>query len=89
MKILLNTDYLIKVVIDQVVNNATEWMTHERTKRWYDNLMFFTDYHFTNCKFEDRSDRLNLISDRLAKHLGDNIEIDGEEFDFIFKDYSK
>ena len=89
MKILLNTDYLIKVVIDQVVNNATEWMTHERTKRWYDNLMFFTDYHFTNFKFEDRSDRLNLISDRLTKHLGDNIEIDGEEFDFIFKDYSK
>ena len=89
MKILLNTDYLIKVVIDQVVNNATEWMTHERTKRWYDNLMFFTDYHFTNFKFEFRSERLNLISGRLAKHLGDNIEIDGEEFDFIFKDYLK
>ena len=89
MKILLNTDYIRKVVIDQVVNNATEWMTHERTKRWYDNVMFFTDYHFTNFKFEDRSDRLNLISDRLTKHLGENIEIDGEEFDFIFKDYSK
>lgn len=89
MKILLNTDYIRKVVIDQVVNNATEWMTHERTKRWYDNLMFFTDYHFTNSHFEFRSDRLNLISDRLSKHLGDNIEIDGEEFDFIFKDYSK
>lgn len=89
MKILLNTDYIRKVVIDQVVNNATEWMTHERTKRWYDNVMFFTDYHFTNFKFEDRSDRLNLISDRLTKHLGDNIEIDGEEFDFIFKDYLK
>ena len=89
MKILLNTDYLRKVVIDQVVNNATEWMAHERTKRWYNDLMFFTDYHFTNCCFEFRSDRLNLISERLGKHLGDNIEIYGEEFDFIFKDYSK
>ena len=89
MKILLNTDYIRKVVIDQVVNNATEWMTHERTKRWYDNVMFFTDYHFTNFKFEDRSDRLNLISDRLTKHLGQDIEIDGDEFDFIFKGYSK
>lgn len=89
MKILLNTEKLRKVVIDQVVNNATEWMQHERTKRWYNDLIFFTDYHFTNSHFEFRSDRLNLISDRLSKHLGDNIEIDGEEFDFIFKDYSK
>lgn len=89
MKILLNTEYIRKVIIDQVVNNATEWMAHERTKRWYDNLMFFTDYHFTNCKFEDRSDRLALISNRLDSHIGQDIEVDGDEFDFIFKGYSK
>lgn len=89
MKVVLNTEYLRKVVIDQVVNNASEWLAFEKTKKWYDNFLFFTDYHFKIFKYECRSDELNIIQKRLDKHSEENIEITGSEFDFIFKGYSK
>ena len=34
MKIILDAEYLNKVLTTQFYKNATDWYSHEKTKRW-------------------------------------------------------
>lgn len=87
MKIILDTEYLNKVLATQFHNNATEWYAHEKTKKWYDRIDEFSQYNIKQSIYSFRSEELKKFQKRLAKHTEKVVELTNEEFDFIFEGY--
>ena len=45
MKIILDAEYLNKVLATQFYKNATDWYSHEKKKRWHDYINMFSQYN--------------------------------------------
>ena len=87
MKIVLDAEYLNKVLTTQFYKNVTDWYSHEKTKRWYDCINVFSPYNTKQRKYSLRSKQLEKFQKRLTKHTEDVVELTNEEFDFIFDGY--
>ena len=87
MKIVLDAEYLNKVLTTQFYKNATDWYSHEKTKRWYDYIDMFSQYNIKQSKYSFRSEQLEKFQKRLTKHTEKVVELTSEEFDFIFEEY--
>ena len=87
MKIILDVEYLNKVLTTQFYKNATEWYSHEKTKNWYDCIDAFSPYNIKHNNYAFRSEQLKRFQKRLAKHTEKMVELTNEEFDFIFDGY--
>ena len=87
MKIVLDTEYLNKVLTTQFYKNATDWYSHEKTKRWYDSIDIFSPYNIKQSNYAFRSEQLEKFQKRLTKHTEKVVELTSEEFDFIFEGY--
>ena len=87
MKIILDAEYLNKVLTTQFYNNATDWYSHEKTARWYDYINMFSQYNTKQSEYSFRSEQLGKFQKRLAKHTEKIVELTDEEFDFIFEGY--
>lgn len=87
MKIILDVEYLNKVLTTQFYKNATDWYSHEKTKKWYDRIDAFSPYNIKQNNYAFRSEQLGKFQKRLTKHTEKVVELTGEEFDFIFEGY--
>ena len=87
MKIILDVEYLNKVLTTQFYKNATDWYSHEKTKRWYDYINMFSLYNIKQNNYAFRSEQLEKFQKRLTKHAEKVVELTNEEFDFIFEGY--
>ena len=87
MKIILDTEYLNKVLTTQFYKNATNWYSHEKTKKWYDSIDMFSQYNIKQSNYSFRSEELKKFQKRLTKHTEKIVELTNEEFDFIFEGY--
>ena len=87
MKIILDVEYLNKVLTTQFYNNATDWYSHEKTKKWYDRIDSFSLYNIKQSNYSFRSEQLKKFQKRLTKHTEKVVELTSEEFDFIFDGY--
>ena len=87
MKVILETEYLDFVLVKQFAKNATDWYAHEKTKKWYDYILFANEYNIKYSKYLFRSEALEKFRRRLMKHNLSTIELNGKEHDFIFEGY--
>ena len=87
MKIVLDTEYLNKVLTTQFYKNATNWYSHEKTKKWYDYINPASEYYIKYSNYSFRSEQLEKFQKRLTKHTSKVVELNGDEFDFIFEGY--
>ena len=87
MKIILDVEYLNKVLATQFYKNATDWYSHEKTERWYDYINMFSQYNTKQSEYSFRSEQLEKFQKRLTKHTEKVVELTSEEFDFIFDGY--
>lgn len=87
MKIVLDAEYLNKVLTTQFYKNATDWYSHEKTKKWYDSIDIFSQYNIKQNNYAFRSRQLEKFQKRLTKHTEKVVELTSEEFDFIFDGY--
>ena len=87
MKIILDVEYLNKVLTMQFYKNATDWYSHEKTKRWCDYIDMFSQYNIKQSEYSFRSEQLEKFKKRLTKHTEKVVELTSEEFDFIFEGY--
>jgi len=88
MKIILDTEYLNKVLTAQFCKNATDWYAHGKTKKWYDYILFANEYNIKYSKYLFRSEALEKFQKRLTKHTINVVELTNDEFDFIFEGYT-
>lgn len=87
MKVILETEYLDFVLVKQFAKNATDWYAHEKTKKWYDYILFTNEYNIKYSKYLFRSEALEKFRRRLMKHNLSTIELTCKEHDFIFEGY--
>ena len=87
MKIILDTEYLNKVLTTQFYKNATYWYSHEKTKKWYDYINPASEYNRKCSNYSFRSEQLGKFQKRLTKHTIKVVELTNDEFDFIFEGY--
>ena len=87
MKIILDTEYLNKVLTTQFYKNATDWYSHEKTKKWHGCINVFSPYNTKQNNYAFRSEQLEKFQKRLTKHTKKVVELTSEEFDFIFEGY--
>lgn len=87
MKIVLDTEYLNKVLTTQFCKNATDWYSHEKTKKWYDYINIMSEYNTKCSNYSFRSEQLEKFQKRLTKHTKKVVELTNDEFDFIFVGY--
>ena len=87
MNIILDVEYLNKVLTTQFYKNAIDWYSHEKTKRWYYYIYVFSQYNTKQRNYSFRSEQLEKFQKRLTKHAKKVVELTNEEFDFIFEGY--
>ena len=88
MKIILDTEYLNKVLTVQFCKNATDWFSHEKTKKWYDYINPTNKHNTKYSNYSFRSEQLKKFQKRLTKHISKVVELTNDEFDFIFEGYT-
>ena len=87
MKVILETEYLDFVLVKQFAKSATDWCSHEKTKKWYDYINTASEYNIKHSNYSFRSEQLEKFQKRLTKHTSKVVELNGDEFDFIFEGY--
>ena len=75
MKIILDVEYLTKVLATQFYKNAIDWYSHEKTKRWYDYINMFSQYNTKQSEYSFRSEQLEKFQKRLTKHTEKVVEL--------------